>query len=284
MYLLNILNSIDDSIIANDYESFVYRCPEEDSTGLGIGNSPIFTKRFDITLSYGYGKSENPSYKGCYQTLVGVQIVDYRQALDTEGNPILDMYSFIAKDIRYPYTLNTGENTVPATSSGQEQPIKIDPRNVEGTTTEKTSPEFIVVDGNDNEDYQTALEQSHSNSEIDCFILTPNIQQGADGEYYFNLHTEVINNNTKDFRDVNISISDSEHEIDLTLGLEDIKLGYTTYQLEGPDRDAAVKIFNQRKKDPEYQIRCDIEFSALMGDGVYQVLDLSANLKIGVND
>lgn len=284
MYLLNILNSIDDSIIANDYESFVYRCPEEDSTGLGIGNSPIFSKRFDITLSYGYGKSENPSYKGCYQTLVGVQIVDYRQALDTEGNPILDMYSFIAKDIRYPYTLNTGENVVPATSSGNDQPVKIDPRNVEGTTTEKPSPEFIVVDGNDNEDYQTALEQSHSNSEIDCFILTPNIQQGADGEYYFNLHTEVINNNTKDFRDVNISISDSEHEIDLTLGLEDIKLGYTTYQLEGPDRDAAVKIFNQRKKDPEYQIRCDIEFSALMGNGVYQVLDLSANLKIGVND
>lgn len=284
MYLLNILNSIDDSIIANDYESFVYRCPEEDSTGLGIGNSPIFTKRFDITLSYGYGKSENPSYKGCYQTLVGVQIVDYRQALDTEGNPILDMYSFIAKDIRYPYTLNTGENTVSATSSGNDQQVKIDPRNVEGTTTEKPSPEFIVVDGNDNEDYQTALEQSHSNSEIDCFILTPNIQQGADGEYYFNLHTEVINNNTKNFRDVNISISDSEHEIDLTLGLEDIKLGYTTYQLEGPDRDAAVKIFNQRKKDAEYQIRCDIEFSALMGNGVYQVLDLSANLKIGVND
>ena len=284
MYLLNILNSIDDSIIANDYESFVYRCPEEDSTGLGIGNSPIFTKRFDITLSYGYGKSENPSYKGCYQTLVGVQIVDYRQALDTEGNPILDMYSFIAKDIRYPYTLNTGEETVSATSSGNDQQVKIDPRNVEGTTTEKTNPEFIIVDGNDNEDYQTALEQSHSNSEIDCFILTPNIQQGADGEYYFNLHTEVINNNTKDFRDVNISISDPDKDINLTLGLEDIKLGHTTYQLEGPDRDAAVKIFNQKKKDPEYQIRCDIEFSALMGDGVYQVLDLIANLKIGVND
>jgi hypothetical protein len=284
MYLLNILNSIDDSIIANDYESFVYRCPEEDSTGLGIGNSPIFTKRFDITLSYGYGKSENPSYKGCYQTLVGVQIVDYRQALDTEGNPILDMYSFIAKDIRYPYTLNTGEETVSAASSGKDQQTKIDPRNVEGTTTEKTSPEFIIVDGNDNEDYQSALEQSHSNSEIDCFILTPNIQQGADGEYYFNLHTEVINNNTKDFRDVNISISDPDKDINLTLGLEDIKLGHTTYQLEGPDRDAAVKIFNQKKKDPEYQIRCDIEFSALMGDGVYQVLDLIANLKIGVDD
>jgi hypothetical protein len=194
------------------------------------------------------------------------------------------MYSFIAKDIRYPYTLNTGEETVSAVSSDKDQQTKIDPRNVEGTTTEKTSPEFIIVDGNDNEDYQSALEQSHSNSEIDCFILTPNIQQGADGEYYFNLHTEVINNNTKDFRDVNISISDPDKDINLTLGLEDIKLGHTTYQLEGPDRDAAVKIFNQKKKDPEYQIRCDIEFSALMGDGVYQVLDLIANLKIGVDD
>ena len=111
-YLLNILNAIDDSVLkatytapgsdtAIDYESLVGRCEGDDSTGLGIGNSAVFRKIFDITLSYGYGKSDNKTYNGCYQTLVGVQIVDYRQALDTEGNPILDMYSFIAKDLRY---------------------------------------------------------------------------------------------------------------------------------------------------------------------------------------
>ena len=111
-YILNILNEIDDSVMkaaythvgtdtAVDYESLVYRCEGDDSTGLGIGNSAVFKKIFDVTLSYGYGKSDNRTFNGCYQTLVGVQIVDYRQALDTEGNPILDMYSFIAKDLRY---------------------------------------------------------------------------------------------------------------------------------------------------------------------------------------
>lgn len=120
-YLLNILNEIDDSVLkatytptgsdtALDYESLIGRCEGDDSTGLGIGNSAIFRKIFDITLSYGYGKSENKSFNGCYQTLVGVQIVDYRQALDTEGNPILDMYSFIAKDLRYSDALTEEEN------------------------------------------------------------------------------------------------------------------------------------------------------------------------------
>lgn len=130
-YLLNILNEIDDSVLkatytptgsdtALDYESLVGRCEGDDSTGLGIGNSAIFRKIFDITLSYGYGKSENKSFNGCYQTLVGVQIVDYRQALDTEGNPILDMYSFIAKDLRYSDALTEGEN--PDKNGGEDPP------------------------------------------------------------------------------------------------------------------------------------------------------------------
>ena len=127
-YILNILNRIDDSVMkaaythvgtdtAVDYESLVYRCEGEDSTGLGIGNSAVFKKIFDITLSYGYGKSDNRTYNGCYQTLVGVQIVDYRQALDTEGNPILDMYSFIAKDLRFSESLSD----TPADPENQNQ-------------------------------------------------------------------------------------------------------------------------------------------------------------------
>ena len=127
-YILNILSRIDDSVMkaaythvgtdtAVDYESLVYRCEGEDSTGLGIGNSAVFKKIFDITLSYGYGKSDNRTYNGCYQTLVGVQIVDYRQALDTEGNPILDMYSFIAKDLRFSESLSD----TPADPENQDQ-------------------------------------------------------------------------------------------------------------------------------------------------------------------
>lgn len=152
-YLLNILKEIDDSVLkatytptgsdtALDYESLVGRCEGDDSTGLGIGNSAIFRKIFDITLSYGYGKSENKSFNGCYQTLVGVQIVDHRQALDTEGNPILDMYSFIAKDLRYSDALTEGETP---NKNGGDDPPKPLPEEEEYTYTPTLSFHYPAV-------------------------------------------------------------------------------------------------------------------------------------------
>ena len=58
-YLLNILDNIEDSVLGDTYESLVFRCEGEDSTGLGIGNSAIFRKQFDITVSYIKLLSEN---------------------------------------------------------------------------------------------------------------------------------------------------------------------------------------------------------------------------------
>ena len=285
MYLLDILEKIDDSIIANDYESFVYRCPEEDSTGLGIGNSPIFTKRFDITLSYGYGYEKNESlrtYNSCYQTLVGVQIVDYRQALDTEGNPILDMYSFIAKDIRYSRSLNTGEGYINPINGGSSPNAGITPPNPDDKET--PSSKIKVVDGNNRKKLFEAKEQCENNSNnIGCIIFYPSIEQDTNGEYYFTLYIETINSDANNFKDVIVSIEDTDKNIDLKLNLGDISLGYTTLQLEGSYRDPTAKIFNQKNKDYEYKIPCDIEFSISVDNGTYQ-LELNADLEIGVDD
>jgi hypothetical protein len=121
-YMIGVLSRIDDSILSNKYESIVRRCEGEDSTGLGLGNSSIFDKMFDITISYGYAKTDGlQTYNCSYQTLVGVQIVEYRQALDADGNPILDMYTFIAKDIRYEVTREESPETPEASiPSGEE--------------------------------------------------------------------------------------------------------------------------------------------------------------------
>lgn len=78
------------SIYANDYDTAQFFCADD--------NKSIFDKGFDITLSYGEGKGEG-SYNSCTQTLVGCHITSYRQAFDTSGEPILDMYTFIAKDL-----------------------------------------------------------------------------------------------------------------------------------------------------------------------------------------
>ncbi len=87
-YLLQ--DEIADSIYTSEYETTQFYCSDD--------NRAIFDKSFDITLSYGEGYAEG-SYNSCTQTLVGVQITSYRQAFDTSGEPILDMYTFIAKDL-----------------------------------------------------------------------------------------------------------------------------------------------------------------------------------------
>jgi hypothetical protein len=74
----------------NEYEETMFYCADD--------NKAIFGKGFDITLSYGDAKGEG-SYNACTQTLVGCYITSYRQAFDTSGEPILDMYTFIAKDL-----------------------------------------------------------------------------------------------------------------------------------------------------------------------------------------
>lgn len=88
-----ILDEVTESIYANDYEVVQYFCADD--------NAAIFNKGFDITISYGDAKDDSgfKSYNACTQTLVGCYITSYRQALDTSGEPILDMYTFIAKDL-----------------------------------------------------------------------------------------------------------------------------------------------------------------------------------------
>lgn len=109
---------IKDSIYANKYEATQFYCSDD--------NRAIFDKSFDITLSYGEGYAEG-SYNSCTQTLVGVQITSYRQAFDTSGEPILDMYTFVAKD------LLVESSTAPAVKEEEIKPPIAEPDTNKGT-------------------------------------------------------------------------------------------------------------------------------------------------------
>ena len=85
-----ILENVAESLYATEYEEAQFFCADD--------NKALFDKGFDITISYGDDKGEQ-SYNSCTQTLVGCYITSYRQAFDTSGEPILDMYTFIAKDL-----------------------------------------------------------------------------------------------------------------------------------------------------------------------------------------
>lgn len=272
IYILNILDSIDDSVLKNDYEALIYRCPGEDSTGLGIGNSAIFTKQFDITISYGYGKSNDPSYNGCYQTLVGVQIVDYRQALDTEGNPILDMFSFIAKDIRYD-TVQDGDIDKDITDKSPET----DPSD------EELVPDVMVAGINDIEAANKIRNVCNTDNKRTSGFLVGAILTRDLGKYYLTLSLDTTNNEeTEEFKDVYATITDQQNEINLSIGFQRAPIGYTTQELSGALREMAVKACNIAAEDGSYMPDCLIEFTAVV-NRTYVPIKCETTLTIEVN-
>ena len=251
-YLLNILNSVEDSVMASEYDKILYRCEGEDSTGLGIGNSDIFSKSFDLTVSYGYGKSENPSYKGCYQTLVGVQIVEYRQALDTEGNPILDMYSFIAKDIKYDTQLAEQSSTESSVASGSE--IIQD---------ELVSVDYIVANQNIQSEFDSLVSKC-TNSDLDGFVVDPTFNH-SDGRYFVDLYIDSFNNDSDKLTSISVILLDQSNGINHSCSMKDLsKASSSSFELKDSLRNIGAKLYKNYMNDSNYLCPCTIKFSALV--------------------
>lgn len=95
--ITKILEKISGSVYADKIEelSFV-NCSER--------NHALWDKSFDILIGYGYYQhpvEKTPTYKATCKCLVGCFITGMQEVLDTSGEPIMEVYSFIAKDIIY---------------------------------------------------------------------------------------------------------------------------------------------------------------------------------------
>ena len=280
-YLLDILKNIDDSVMANDYEALVFRCPEEDSTGLGIGNSAIFSKMFDITISYGYGKEESKrTYNGCYQTIVGAQIVDYRQALDTEGNPILDMYSFIAKDIRYHDAVNDDDNDDIKSPEDEEKTPEDSPVTDKIVKTGKLFNELIPSEITDK---NGGLPSIDVEKEVG-FKVKPIIgKDKKNGDYYITLGIDF---GSEDFHidkieniDVRIDAKNSLNGLEFPLPRPmSVKPGSaSTEYLTESYREYGAKLWNAYEKEKGFNVTMHIKFSFTV-DNVTVNVDDSVHL------
>ena len=91
LLIQNTLNSIDDSvykeITAGDYYPG------------GDLHHAIYDKQFDITIGYGYyNAGEYTTYNATCQTIIGAKITGMHKVMDTTGQPILEVFTFTAKD------------------------------------------------------------------------------------------------------------------------------------------------------------------------------------------
>lgn len=93
-YIAKLLQKIKSSDLEEKTELVGRSCSEE--------NAPLFAKAFDILIGYGgYQIEKEVSYKNTYQILQGVHVNGYQQILDTSGEPVLEVYSFIAKNLKF---------------------------------------------------------------------------------------------------------------------------------------------------------------------------------------
>lgn len=92
-YLNDILNEIDNSILCNSIlETEIYN-PSNDER-----DKAIWPKSFDIMIGYGYYNTSKETYNATCQTICGAQIYNMQSVVDVSGEPIMEVYSFIAKD------------------------------------------------------------------------------------------------------------------------------------------------------------------------------------------
>lgn len=91
-YVNKVLKGIKESSYKTDFDMIAVICNEQ--------SAPQFNKIFDIMLGYGYyNVNGKETYNSTYQELKGVQITGVQQALDISGNPIMEVYQFVAKDL-----------------------------------------------------------------------------------------------------------------------------------------------------------------------------------------
>ena len=91
MLIQSVLSSIDDSI---------YReITSPDYFPGGDLHHAIYDKQFDIMIGYGYYNVKDlQTYNATCQTIIGAKITGMHKVMDTTGQPILEVFTFVAKD------------------------------------------------------------------------------------------------------------------------------------------------------------------------------------------
>lgn len=237
-YLLES-DAISASLYHNKYEDLIESaCPDN--------NNPLFKKSFDITLSYGEGKGQG-SYGSCFQTLIGCQITSYRQAFDTSGEPILDMYTFIAKDLVLDASIEV-EQTEPESylyeSEYDKEPDSMIPI------------KFAYKDKPEENELRSICEK---NSKVLGILLKPTFVKNG-GTYKLYLNIEILNKNnleTKEISKMSIECPDVRFSTEIKLDKDCIDI----------DKSVGDAIAKRNIEDLKFVLHVELANSSTNNEG-----------------
>lgn len=268
-----ILDEVTPSLYANDYEMVTSFC--------GDDNMAIFNKGFDITISYGDAKNDSDykSYNACTQTLVGCYITSYRQAFDTSGEPILDMYTFIAKDL---IIQDVFENSSPDEQERKEhKPITSKDPYLEDysfgnlSNAEETESAMMAFDNFDNSNGQY---EDNKNYATVAVLVNPTLDY-IDGQYRLSMLVTMYDRDDIAVDSVRLEIDNTEINLHMNFNLNKT-LGHNSYycNLVGNTSVYGSKIKELLDVEP---IECKVHIEAHAPDKEYKIPGESTQLNKG---
>lgn len=244
-----VLSKISRSVYADAIEelSFV-NCSER--------NHALWDKSFDILIGYGYYKhpiETIQTYKATFKCLVGCFITGMQEVLDTSGNPIMEVYSFIAKDITY------------KTLDELKADASVDDGGANNGATDKPAP-YKIEDMKNGLRVSAMYEYCRNNpSTLGLAVeLQHNIRKNKPE---IQLNISVVDDKPILIESAKVTITDQRVKSAPTMTLKKLK-GYTyLYKF----KDDTMEISNQVKKalqgDKNQEIDCRLELEIITETG-----------------
>lgn len=266
-YIAKLLQKIEGSA-AQDSASLVGQT-------CSLENSPLFGKAFDILVGYGGFNVENEaSFRNTHQILEGVMVNGYSQILDTSGEPVMEVYSFMAKNLKfggYEFDKNSYNDDI----AGSDSDI--------GSSGQTHLGGIEIVEKRISGDVADLRDKCHKDSTLLGVIVdVTNALHIKDDKSHIYIDFAFLNDNKTYVKEnVSLTIHDNELGISETYTLIKKKDNTFGYILD----EAKTKLIKEKlsgKKGSQKLISCSIS-GAFMHDGKREPFNKKVCMRPGTN-
>ena len=266
-YIAKLLQKIDGSA-AQDSTSLVGQT-------CSLENSPLFGKAFDILVGYGgFNVGNEASFRNTHQILEGVMVNGYSQILDTSGEPVMEVYSFMAKNLKfggYEFDKNSYNDDIASSDSDI------------GSSGQTHLGGIEIVEKRISGDVADLRDKCHKDSTLLGVIVdVTNALHIKDDKSHIYIDFAFLNDNKTYVKEnVSLTIHDNELRISETYTLIKKKDNTFGYILD----EAKTKLVKEKlsgKKGSQKLISCSIS-GAFMHDGKREPFNKKVCMRPGTN-
>ena len=252
-FILNYTNEQEIKTTLGEIDSSVYESilADEYHPSGGSISDPIYNKLFDIMIGYGYyNVKDKQTYNATCQTIVGCKISGMQKVIDSTGQPIMEVYNFVAMDF-------IEENIVESEQAAETKSEK----EKEGLASGETPLEYTYSDFYKNN--EVALHETIVTKYPDCKHFIHDLTYTSNTVYL-----QVFEYRGK------CEISIKKASIDITESLDDnvniplIEFDSISGEFASHSLNATyAKVLNKTKNEQK-EVDCVLEYTIEVFDGV----------------